>query len=376
MLENFTATVTRPNHDGDSLYVRVDFKSVALGLDLNPDRKIRLAGCNAPEIASKDPKELAAAKASRDYLAKLLPVGTKVNLRGCSLYKYGGATVANVILPNGKDVTTELIAAGHALPWDGKGTAPVTQYKLNWQPSPIDERDHAFAAAGPQLAKLPAEMDLTRLMPEHWDQGEYGLCYAFAGGAVMYRAMMINPTSADDYLPAPMAMGWWCCELDGTDMASDPGSYLRTYFKAAAKKGLPHPTLFPYDSRNWAKKPDRATTADAAKHKLMRYMSVKNDETSIKHAIAHGYPVAFGMLIYPDFMKIGADGRVKMPRKGAKAIGGHAMAVTGYSDSMKCFRVRNSWGSGFGAKGDVFVPYGYFAKYADDFWTATLTNEG
>jgi C1A family cysteine protease len=59
-----------------------------------------------------------------------------------------------------------------------------------------------------------------------------------------------------------------------------------------------------------------------------------------------------------------------MPAAGEKVLGGHAVLVVGYDDSTQRFRVRNSWGSGWGQQGYFTMPYAYLldARLSQDFW--------
>jgi hypothetical protein len=42
---------------------------------------------------------------------------------------------------------------------------------------------------------------------------------------------------------------------------------------------------------------------------------------------------------------------------GETEIGGHCVAVVGYSDTDQWFIIRNSWGTGWGAHGYCYYPY-------------------
>jgi endonuclease YncB( thermonuclease family) len=52
-------------------------------------------------------------KAATDYLTSLLPVGIKVTLLSYGFFTLG-RTLASVTLPDGRDVATLMIAAGHS----------------------------------------------------------------------------------------------------------------------------------------------------------------------------------------------------------------------------------------------------------------------
>lgn len=114
MTYTYEATIARII-DGDTLTATID-----LGFHVwLYDRTIRLNGCNAREI--HDPGGIEA----RDNLATLLPPGTPVTLTSIGIDKYGDRIDARIALPDGADLTQQLITTGWAAPWDGHGPKPT-----------------------------------------------------------------------------------------------------------------------------------------------------------------------------------------------------------------------------------------------------------
>ncbi|NQV83930.1 MAG: thermonuclease family protein [Rhodospirillales bacterium] len=99
--------------DGDTFFVSA---RIWPGLDIR--RSIRPRGFDAPEIRGKCPSEKRRALAAREYLKKL--IGRLVILSAITPGKYAGRVIATVKTQDGKDVAVEMIAAGHARPYDGK----------------------------------------------------------------------------------------------------------------------------------------------------------------------------------------------------------------------------------------------------------------
>ena len=89
--------------------------------------------------------------------------------------------------------------------------------------------------------------------------------------------------------------------------------------------------------------------------------------------LAEGFPFVFGFTVYESFesQQVSKTGKVYMPKKNEKVLGGHAVLAVGYNDKDKRFTVRNSWGTGWGMKGYFTMPYDYLASryLSDDFWT-------
>jgi endonuclease YncB( thermonuclease family) len=109
----FAATVLSV-HDGDTLRVLAD-----LGFRVSATIDVRLAGCNAPELA------LPAGKAAKAWLAQLLPAGTPVAIVSHGPDKYGARWDCDVAILDGTDVVASGVTAGMLARWDGHGPRPV-----------------------------------------------------------------------------------------------------------------------------------------------------------------------------------------------------------------------------------------------------------
>ena len=61
-----------------------------------------------------------------------------------------------------------------------------------------------------------------------------------------------------------------------------------------------------------------------------------------------------------------------MPSSAERTLGGHAVLAVGYDDREKRFWVRNSWGPGWGIRGDTLRcrnAYLQDRNLSDDLWT-------
>ena len=103
-------------HDGDTVYVKLDVR-----FDLTVYTRIRVLGINAPELST------AAGKAARDYAKTLLQPGAEVRVVSYGWDKYGGRIDASIQYggDDPHDFAGAMLAAGHALPWDGSGVKPT-----------------------------------------------------------------------------------------------------------------------------------------------------------------------------------------------------------------------------------------------------------
>lgn len=87
-------------------------------------------------------------------------------------------------------------------------------------------------------------------------------------------------------------------------------------------------------------------------------------------------PVIAGSEWYDSWFSPRADGMLPKPDTSA---GGHAFDIGGWSNSIVCpdgstgaFKCPNSWGEGWGRRGDFWLPYTYFGdgKPCDEAWKA------
>jgi hypothetical protein len=83
-----------------------------------------------------------------------------------------------------------------------------------------------------------------------------------------------------------------------------------------------------------------------------------------KTQLAGGHEVAFGVLLDSDDPNPNNDvwEIAAQPRPDTNTWGGHAMLMVGYDDTKKAFRVKNSWGSGWGDNGYVWMSYDFVTK--------------
>ncbi len=99
--------------DGDTFEARVH---VWPGLDITT--KIRLRGIDAPELRAKCAAERTMAEAARDALGAMLAEGA-VGISGVTLDKYGGRVVADAGTRSIANVSSEMLAKGHARRYAG-----------------------------------------------------------------------------------------------------------------------------------------------------------------------------------------------------------------------------------------------------------------
>ena len=105
--------------DGDTVDVVID-----LGLNVHKAERLRLAGLDTPELHAKDPAQRRAAEEALAYTRTALSAASAITVRTDKPYstdKYGRwlGTVSFTINGEARCLNEELIAQGHAKPYDG-----------------------------------------------------------------------------------------------------------------------------------------------------------------------------------------------------------------------------------------------------------------
>ena len=239
------------------------------------------------------------------------------------------------------------------------------------QPDKDDVRDKTFRKF--KFGRLPARVDLRTQMPPVANQGTIGACTAHALSALMWYLEHRNGNGAHGLL-SRLFLYFNEREMEGT-INEDAGASLRTGIKSLVRSGICGEELWPYEENRFAERPSDEAYADAADHKAIRYARV-NDLYGMKACLSQGYPVAFGVDVYPSFEsdETCTSGNIPMPSSGEESLGGHAVLAVGYDDERQTLIIRNSWGQEAGDHGYFYLPYDYFTRYAMDCWV--VYNEG
>lgn len=227
------------------------------------------------------------------------------------------------------------------------------------------------------IDSLPDRISLEPFFPPIGDQGQYGTCVAWATGYNLTTALNAiknhwtpqdlekpeNQTSPKDLwmgVPA-LRKGPYCT-----------GTTFESAFSVLLADGVEHMDKVPYEHLGNCNGKYIGNTSNT----LARYRHVVSGSSStyspsgdalpslkqIKAYLRDTVPLVVAAHLGDDFMTWRGDGVLRNDTYlGPDAMHAfHAMALVGYDDGKKAFRLRNSWGKQWGDQGSIWVDYDYF----------------
>lgn len=246
--------------------------------------------------------------------------------------------------------------------------------KYGYKPGLKDPHARLYALRLPAVNEiLPATVDLQPQCPAVYDQGQEGSCTANALAFIFdfqrWQQGLTFMTPSRDFIYAQELL------REGS-FGQDNGAFGGDGIAALQEIGVPPESVWPYTARGYCTSPTPAAIA-AAKDNKVRAAELLNPAENgiyeIKHALFHKRPVAFGMTLFESFESeaVARTGHVPDPVRGEPQLGGHETALVGYDDAQKKFKVRNSWGAGWGQQGYFWVSYKYVLASGGDFRVIT-----
>ncbi len=245
-----------------------------------------------------------------------------------------------------------------------------------WKKQQHDPRDFKLCSVqsvlpGAALTR-PAAVDNSKWCSGVEDQGELGSCTAHMfAGIIEYNDIRWNTTV--DKTRVSRLFEYFCSrKIEGT-ISEDSGATIRDAIKAGATYGILKESLWWYNVAKFTATPPRKYFDQAAQKKIVSYHSINDgDIETMKQALASGYLVGFGFEVYSNMMtqQMATNGWLHRPGPNDSYQGGHAVVLVGYDDAKKAFKVRNSWGTGWGLGGYFWMDYDYVSdtSLASDFW--------
>lgn len=228
-------------------------------------------------------------------------------------------------------------------------------------PMKAGPKTRKFQASGKAASgQLPSKVDMRKYMTAVEDQGETSSCVANAiAGSYEYWIRR----SANQNFDVSRLFVYYNARWRNGDQNEDSGSIIQLAMEGMKEFGACSEQRWPFQKPLLLEKPNREAYQEAANAKIKEMNQVPLDLTAWKQALASGYPVVFGILLFESFDQCNQRGGVvPMPNPAdvsRESHGGHAMTAVGYSDREQVFIVRNSWGNQWGDQGYCYMPYDY-----------------
>lgn len=248
---------------------------------------------------------------------------------------------------------------------------------FGWKPDVDDARDWRLSApSDADVAALPSRVDLIPLCAPIQDQGQTSSCTAH----VVTRAhhYVQRRMKRSDWAPSRLFTYYGGRVLDLVDWPGpieDAGLTIRNGIKSLVKDGACPESLWRFSRSAVNRKPSATAYANAQRHQAVGYWRVQQTEVAIKSALAEGYPICLGVMVYESFLSDAVErtGNIPMPNPSQESFAGaHAILIVGY-DGGNAY-VQNSWGTAWGDHGYGTIPMSYLvgASLCSDLWTLRL----
>jgi hypothetical protein len=242
-------------------------------------------------------------------------------------------------------------------------------------PSTPDDRDWVYDPA--KDLPLPTAFDLLEYAGLVEDQKTTNSCLANA----TVSALEILLSRSKSFKDLSRLFLYWYLRADA-GLTGDSGAYPRDGFKTANKRGICSEYVWPFDTDALSRAPSAAAESEAVELKAYGYYKILTGRSdtidNIKIAIASGYPVVLAVNIAASFSNIRAsslDGTIPLFKNTSQDgnAGGHALLAVGYTSDGNLL-VENSWGYGWGYKGNAYLPIASLMTDVFEIWTCTGLN--
>jgi len=231
--------------------------------------------------------------------------------------------------------------------------------------------------------QLPGSVDLSPYFPPIGDQGSYGTCVAWATGynhKSFLEAWDDNhrTTFNSNQMFSPKYLFW---SIPSSQKGADcNGTGFEPAYDVMIANGIANMSTTPYTNLgDCSSSPSNTENTNAANYKIESYRQVNVEIETLKQYLAQHRALSFGAKLGENFMAWNSSDVLYDDTDtyhGQHAY--HAMTLCGYDDSKGnngAFRVVNTWGTGWGDGGYIWVDYNFFVSGDFAFCAFAATNK-
>tara|TARA_B100000513_G_scaffold171068_1_gene86968 strand:- start:106 stop:999 length:894 start_codon:yes stop_codon:yes gene_type:complete len=216
------------------------------------------------------------------------------------------------------------------------------EFKLNFSPSPDDERDFIFTSE----EEFPEVLDYSEELQAIRNQGSQGSCYA-QSACCMKEWQEKRDYGLDEYL-SPQFFYNNRFNLYDENPDNDYGMFGRDVMRILKDVGVCLERNYKYGLIQDKKEIAEECYTEALNHRIKGYARVYEKE-DLKRSLLKNGPCLIGFPVYNNTPQMWKK------RENEQMKGGHAMTVIGYNEEG--FIIRNSWGDTWGLNGYCIYPY-------------------
>jgi hypothetical protein len=228
-------------------------------------------------------------------------------------------------------------------------------------------------------ANLPRAYSLKKYCPTPGNQGPHGTCVGFAAGyslrTILYaiEKQMTNRRQIDQNVFSPTFVYEQIRKVR-PDPNCEEGTGIGDAVQLMRDIGIPKNRDVPYQCGTTIDSSDllKATEYPIADFQVLFGSNLEPGDPiktlATKKALSEGSPILLGFLVYDSFHERGKPvwRKTESDLVQSDEHGFHAMTVVGYDDDKfgGAFLIMNSWGTGWGDNGFIWVPYHDYAVNA------------
>jgi len=250
-------------------------------------------------------------------------------------------------------------------------------YKLCHKPSPDGDYKN-FLSIENNISKYASSGYGDYSMPEYTpisNQGSLGSCVGNSCCDALEILMGIKDKNS--VIQLSRLFLYYNARVYTKSTGKDDGCYISHALDSLTTLGVCREQTWKYDENKVFAQPNLFAYAEANDNKTSDFYQIKSNRLdNIEQAIRSNHPVIFGTPVSNEFVN-NYNGDLKVFNFPSTSIGRHAMIVVGvnYINGKRLFKIRNSWGAGWGDNGHCLMTEDYMANSeTNDIWVPTLFN--